>query len=164
MQAETSRLKGDKKMLNIFLGESEKCVINPPMYFDLYGKAEWLNDPLAKEMILDIDKTEVKSPFEILSPVFGYIHFKQLSGGVKTLLLLAFLEREKRFDITVCGENCAKWIEHIGELKDITVDLKYCMRFTDNIHAKILNTGHEIHSFAEFLKEYNYARNYQNTW
>ena len=43
-------------------------------------------------MIENVDKSEVVSPHLIESPVLGPISVKEISGGVKTLILMAFDE------------------------------------------------------------------------
>lgn len=48
----------------------------------------WFDSELAKEMIRDIDDSEVLSGECINSPVLGQIPPERLSGGVKTLLLM----------------------------------------------------------------------------
>jgi hypothetical protein len=69
-------------------------------------------------MIKDVDKSEVVGPHLIQSPVLGPISPRELSGGVKTLLLLAFDNSGKIFNATACGDNCAKWILEIAQNKD----------------------------------------------
>ena len=79
-------------------------------------------------MILDIDKSEVFSPYCIQSPVLGQIPPVMLSGGVKTLLLILNCP-EKIFNASTCGDNCAKWILKIAEARDITINLRHIMNF-----------------------------------
>ena len=63
------------------------AIYHPPTYFDNCYEDEWLTTPLAKEMIRDVDRSEVISAHLIDSPVLGPIPPKDLSGGIKTLLL-----------------------------------------------------------------------------
>ena len=58
-------------------------------------------------MIYDIDKSSVIEGTVIDSPVMGKIPPTSLSGGVKTLILIAN-EPEKIFNASTCGDNCAK--------------------------------------------------------
>ena len=97
-------------MLKIYLGEMEGAVYHPPTFFDNQYKDEWITDPLTIEMIKDVDKSDVVGPHLIESPVLGPIPVKSISGGVKTLILLAFDESGKVFNASACGDNCAKWI------------------------------------------------------
>ena len=101
-------------MLNIFLGEMKDAIYHPPTYFDNVYEDEWITDPLSIEMIRDIDKSDVIGVHLIESPVLGPISPKDLSGGVKTLMLMAFADQEKVFNASACGDNCAKWILKIG--------------------------------------------------
>lgn len=82
----------------------------------------------------------------------GPISVKELSGGVKTLLLLAFDESGKIFNISACGDNCAEWILKISESKNLIVNLRHLMDFgADAFEAKILNTGDIVHNMEEFV-------------
>ena len=63
------------------------------------------------------------------SPVLGPISVKELSGVVKTLILMAFDESNKIFNASACGDNCAKWILKIGQQKDLTINLRHIMDF-----------------------------------
>ena len=104
-------------MLKIFLGNMGGVIYHPPTYFDNQYEDEWITDPLTKEMVKDVDQSEVISSRLIDSPVLGPVSVKELSGGVKTLILLAFDKNQKIFNISVCGNNCAKWILEIGKKK-----------------------------------------------
>ena len=95
-------------MLKIFLGNMGGVIYHPPTYFDNQYEDEWITDPLTKEMVKDVDQSEVISSRLIDSPVLGPVSVKELSGGVKTLILLAFDKNQKIFNISVCGNNCAK--------------------------------------------------------
>ena len=106
-------------------------------------------------MIQDIDKSTVISPHLIESPVLGPISTKELSGGVKTLMLMAFDQSGKIFNASLCGDNCAKWIVKIGAIKDLTINLHHVLNFisADRFDALMLNTGRMIHSHHEYLDE-----------
>ena len=110
-------------MLKVYMGELENEIYNPSMYFANQYDDEWIIDELCKEMIKDIDKSEVVNSRIIDSPVLGPITPKELSGGVKTLMLLAFDDSGKIFNGSACGDNCAKWILKIAETRDVTITL-----------------------------------------
>ena len=138
-------------MLKIFLGDMSGAVYHPPTYFDNQYRDEWITDPFSVEMIKDIDKSDVVGPHLIESPVLGPIPPKTLSGGVKTLILFRFDESGKVFNASACGNNCAKWILRIAEMKDLTINLRHVMDFGDiDFDAEILNTGEMIHNTGEF--------------
>lgn len=142
-------------MLKIIFGEVNNAVYHPPTYFDNQYEDEWILEPLTVEMIKDIDKSEVVSSHLIQSPVLGPISTKEISGGVKTLILMAFDTTGKIFNASACGDNCAKWIVEISKKKDLTINLHHVMDFSSVgiFNAEILNTGREIHCYSEYLKE-----------
>ena len=95
-------------MLNIIFGDIKNSIYHPPTYFDNQYEDDWIIHPLSVEMIKDVDKSEVKSPHLIESPVLGPISPKEISGGVKTLILMAFDDTGNIFNASSCGDNCAK--------------------------------------------------------
>ena len=97
-------------MLNIYLGKMDEAIYYPPTYFDNRYEDEWITEELSVEMIGDVDRSVVVSSHLIESPVLGPISVKELSGGVKTLMLMAFDDSGKIFNASACGDNCAKWI------------------------------------------------------
>ena len=141
-------------MLKIFMGPMEEAVYYPPVYFDNQYEDEWITDPLSVEMIRDVDRSEVVGPRLIDSPVLGPIPVKDLSGGVKTLILLAFDKSGRIFNASACGDNCARWILKIAENKELTINLRHLMDFGDEpFEAEILNTGAVVHNMREFVYE-----------
>lgn len=138
-------------MLSVFLGNMDEAIYHPPTYFDNRYEEEWITDPLSVEMIKDIDLSEVVSARLIESPVLGPISTKELSGGVKTLILIAF-DGDRIFNASACGNNCAKWILGLGETKDRTINLRHIMDFgSGDFEIRILNTGEIVHNMAEFV-------------
>ena len=97
-------------MLNIYLGKMDEAIYYPPTYFDNRYEDEWITEELSVKMIRDVDRSVVVSSHLIESPVLGPISVKELSGGVKTLMLMAFDDSGKVFNASACGDNCAKWI------------------------------------------------------
>jgi hypothetical protein len=142
-------------MLKILFGEAAGAVYHPPTYFDNRYEDEWVTDPLSVQMIKDIDQSEVIGAHLIQSPVLGPIPVKDISGGVKTLILMAFDQSGKIFNASACGDNCAKWIVKLGKEKDLTINLHHVMDFSgiSDFEALILNTGKVVHSYEEYLKE-----------
>lgn len=139
-------------MLSVYLGEMDQAIYYPPVYFDNQYEDEWITDPLSIEMIKDVDKSEVIGPHLIESPVLGPISVKEISGGVKTLILLAFDQSDRIFNASACGDNCAKWILKIGSEKDLTINLRHLMDFGKNeFEIKILNTGDIVHNMEQFV-------------
>lgn len=140
-------------MLSIYLGDMKEAVYHPPTYFDNMYEDEWITNSLSVEMILDVDKSAVVGPHLIESPVLGPISPKELSGGVKTLILMALDESNMVFNASACGDNCSKWILKIAEKKDLTINLRHIMDFgEETFEAQILNNGRQVHEMQEFVE------------
>lgn len=138
-------------MLNIFYGDMPEAKYNTSVYFKNVYEDDWITAPIAREMIHDIDKSTVLDGAVIDSPVMGKIPPTSLSGGVKTLILIAN-EPENIFNASACGDNCAKWILKLSKDKDITINLLHLMDFGEgefDIH--ILNTDQTVHSMKELI-------------
>ena len=136
-------------MLSIFLGDMPEAIYHPPTYFDNQYNDEWITDPFSMEMIRDVDKSEVISSRLIDSPLLGPISPRELSGGVKTLMLMAFDGSGRIFNASVCGDNCAKWILKIGQERDLMINLRHIMDFGD---IKIANTGDVVNDMLSFVR------------
>ena len=139
-------------MLSIYLGQMEEAIYYPPAYFNNTYDDEWITDSLTVEMIKDVDKSEVIGPHLIESPVLGPISVKEISGGVKTLILMAFDDSGRIFNASACGNNCSKWILEIGKRKDLTINLRHIMNFgKEPFEIKILNNGEMVHDLDRFI-------------
>lgn len=138
-------------MLNIFYGDMPEAIFNTSVYFKNMYEDGWITDPMAKKMILDIDKSQVLDGGVIDSPVMGKIPAASLSGGVKTLILMKN-EPEKVFNASACGDNCAKWILELARQQDLTINLRHLMDFGDGTFAvRILNTNQVVHNMKELI-------------
>lgn len=138
-------------MLSIFFGDMPEAIYNPVIYFKNTYTDEWIMDALSREMIRDVDRSEVLGPRVIDSPVLGGISPRELSGGVKTLISI-YKVPGKIFNASACGDNCAKWILKIGEMQDVTINLRHLMDFGDGkFQVKILNTRQIVHNMDELL-------------
>ena len=139
-------------MLNIFYGDMKEAVYNTAAYFKYDYEDNWITDPFVKKMIKDVDQSIVLDSGVIDSPVLGKIPPTGLSGGVKTLILVKF-EKNKIFNASTCGDNCAKWILEIGKREDVTINLRHMMDFGKDtvFEIKIKNGGEIVHSMKELI-------------
>lgn len=138
-------------MLNIYFGDMPNVIYNTAVYFKNTYEDAWITAPLSREMIQDVDHSTVLESGVIDSPVLGKIPPVQLSGGVKTLMLVAN-EPDKVFNASTCGDNCAKWLLKIAEEKDVTINLRHLMNFgSEPFTIRILNTDQVVHSMKELI-------------
>ena len=138
-------------MLNIIFGDHAGAITNPAVYFKNTYEDEWVTDELSRKMIQAVDNSTVISERVIESPVLGAITPKELSGGVKTLILINNCP-DKIFNASACGDNCAEWLLEIGKEKDITVNLRHIMDFGEgDFDIYIQNTDQIVHSMKELI-------------
>lgn len=138
-------------MLNIYYGNMPEAIFNTSVYFKNAYEDTWITDPVAREMILDIDKSVVLDSAVIDSPVMGKIAPVSLSGGVKTLILMKN-ERSRVFNASTCGDNCARWILKLAETDELTINLHHLMDFGEKtFDIRIMNTGQIVHSMKELV-------------
>ena len=156
-------------MLSIFFGKyrGSEYIENPDLYFDNTYADEWLTDERSKEMVKDVDRSDLIGPNLVISPVLGSIPITRLSGGVKTLIQVDH-DPHHVYNASVCGDNCAKWLLRIGEDKDVLVRLGHMMHFERNaqmqagpdeksdrkpLTIRIANTGEIVHPQAELNRK-----------
>jgi hypothetical protein len=137
-------------MLKIWFYSGTEYLNDAQSYFDNVYEDEWLEDEFVKEMIKDVDNSVVVSPHIIESPIFGTITPKELSGGVKVLILM-LKDDSYVYNMSNCGNNCAKWILKIAQQKDLTVFLQHIMRFEGDFEIEIMNTGKIVHNREEYV-------------
>lgn len=138
-------------MLNIFYGDMKEAVYNTAAYFKYDYEDDWITDPFVKEMIQDVDHSTVISSHIIDSPVLGAITPRELSGGVKVLILM-LKDDSFIYNMSNCGDNCVKWILKIAEKKDLTVYLQHVMRFEGTFKIQIMNTGKIVCNPEEYVE------------
>ena len=140
-------------MLNVIFGDTPDAIYNTKLYFNNTYKDSWIVKPLSKEIIKAVDKSEVIDERTIISPVFGIMSPKKLSGGVKTLLLIAY-DNSKIFNASTCGDNCAEWLLKIAKDKKVVINLRHLMDFgKGEFKIKILNTGKIVNNMGDFVDE-----------
>lgn len=132
---------GNVKYLDTVL---PNLILDVDSYFNINFEPHWIDNDLAKQMILDVDKSEVQAPYCIMSPIFGQIPPEKISGGVKALLLMLQSDDDVVVWATACGDNCAKWILEISKQKDLHIGLSHLMSFSNisgNFEAVVVETG-----------------------
>ena len=140
-------------MLHVIFGECKDVIYNTSLFFKNTYESEWLEEDETRQMILDIDKSKVLSDGAIESPVLGIIPPTNLSGGVKTLILINHVA-DKIFNASNCGDNCAPWLLKIAQKKDVTVNLRHLMDFgSEEFTIKIENTNKIVHNMLELITE-----------
>lgn len=137
-------------MLYITYIEPENLIRNIDSYFNNNYEDEWFEDSIVKQMVLDIDKSEVISAYNVISPVLGSIPTTKISGGVKALILMY-----KRPDLTIwataCGDNCCEWIIRLSEMQDVHIMLEHTLLFPRDFEAICTDNNVHITNVKEYL-------------
>jgi len=140
-------------MLNVYFGDMPDAIYNTKVYFNNTYKDSWITRPLTRQIIQAVDHSEVIDEKTIVSPVFGNMSPKKLSGGVKTLLLIAY-DKTKVFNASTCGDNCAEWILKIAEGQKVVINLRHLMDFgKGEFKIKVLNTGKIVKNMGDLVAE-----------
>ncbi len=140
-------------MLNIYFGDMPDAIYNTNTYFNNTYQDKWITSELSKRMIKDIDNSEVISEKNIDSPVLGLINPETLSGGVKTLILIAN-DKKHIFNASTCGDNCAKWLLEMSKAKKIVINLRHMMDFgNEPFKIRVMNTDKIVTNMLELLIE-----------
>lgn len=140
-------------MLNVFFGDMPDAIYNTNIYFNNTYKDNWITNHLSREIIKAVDQSEVIDERTIFSPIFGNMSPKKLSGGVKTLLLIAY-DHSKVFNASTCGDNCAEWILKIAEKRKIVINLRHLMDFGEGeFKIRVLNTGKIVRNMGDLVSE-----------
>lgn len=128
-------------MLHIYYSDMLEVIYNTAVCFKNTYRDEWFEDEFAQRMIKDVDRATVLCPRAIDSFALGVIPPTDLSGGLKTLLLMYF-ESNRVFNASTCGDNCAKWILRIAKKHDLAINLQHIMDFGKaRFEGEVLNTG-----------------------
>lgn len=138
-------------MLNIYFGDMPEAIYDTATFFKHAYSDKWITDSLSVEMIKDVDASDVIASNLIQSPVLGAISPLQLSGGVKTLILI-HKDSNHIFNASKCGDNCAKWLLAMSKDKKKVVNLRHIMDFGEEpFKVRILNTGDIVTSMKELV-------------
>ncbi len=138
-------------MLKVLFSQELPGIVNTNVYFNTTYENDWFEDDIVKQIIRDIDKSEVNG-LCVLSPVLGSIAIEKISEGAKALILM-YKDDNAIVDLISCGNNCQEWIIKLSKMKDIVccyngVDLT----FKDmDISAICLNDDSEINGYKDWI-------------
>lgn len=67
------------------------------------------------------------------------------------MLILMLKDDSFVYNMSNCGNSCAKWILKIAEQKDLTVYLQHILRFEGSFEIQIMKTGKIVHNTREYV-------------
>ena len=145
-------------MLKITFTRPEDIILNVDVYFNNRYDKEWFKDPMVKEMVKDVDLSDLLDNGTTMSPVLGPIPVTKISGGVKALILA--LKTDIVIYGTAMGDNCSTWLAKIGKMKDVDICFEHPMKFTTDLDAICVDTGRIIKTPKDFLFAYYYSEGF----
>ncbi|MCI7491794.1 MAG: DUF4869 domain-containing protein [Lachnobacterium sp.] len=145
-------------MLYITFNEPENFNRDIDVYFNNRYQKEWLQDHLVEDIIHDIDNSRLLSNYAVESPILGIIPLTRISGGAKALILM--LKTDRVIWGTACGDNCAKWIDKISRIKDITLFFEHPMTFDCPLNGVCIDNNRAIRNSDDFMDCYLASRGF----
>lgn len=120
-------------------------------FYERY-QPSWFDSELTRRFIEDIDKMKHVAD-DIFRDRWGKaVAATCICGGSKALCLMQHTDLVVR--ASACGENCAKYISEIANLKDLHINLTYGMNFPDPFTAYITNIDRVVHSNYEWIETF----------
>lgn len=128
-------------MLKIRVGTMEPYDGSINDIFEDNYEDEWFDDTFVKDLVMEIDSSEVVSANLIISPILGPINYERLSGGVKVLIMLYKMPEMEQW-ASSCGDNCFPAMARIGNIQDVQVKFSHCPRhIPDEMEALFIDNG-----------------------
>lgn len=142
-------------MLNVIIGRPEGEVYETARYFDALFEEEWMNHDIIKDIIKDIDKSEMVSSRLIQNDTYGSFFPKDLSDGTKTLILMLNFP-DMIFNGSQCGDNCCKWMIKVGELVSPIIAVHHIHKFSKDaeFEIRILNDNSIVRNSEEYFEKF----------
>lgn len=120
-------------IMELTIGGPVRTTVDPVFHYDLNCTPEWLESDLAQAILKDICKAKSITGLTYVRP-FWYepyndvvMSYKEMGSGVKNLLCMLNAPDAGVFELTKCGENCAKWIGEIMKLHPLKCRLGYSL-------------------------------------
>jgi hypothetical protein len=148
-------------LLHVWRGYCKREIGDVDAFFENIWRAEWFDDPLVKEMVKGVDKSEVVEGEFIRDYTGKAMSPLGLSGGVKALIML-YKEPNVLLDGNTMGDNCGPWLAEIGKKVDCYITLGYDMGFCVDIcdkspfQCKIINLDKITETFEEYYDLWYY--------
>lgn len=132
--------------------EDERYIANPEDWFDNEFGEKYITGTMERDMIKDIDKCEVVSEHNVIHPLLGSMSPFDLSGTVKTLILVKN-DPGHVFNGSFMGDLAAPWLLKIGEFCNRTVRFGYLPEFKEPFKIRIDNNDKIVTTWHDLVLE-----------
>lgn len=142
-------------MLNVIMGRPEGEIYETARYFNALFEEEWMEHEIIKDIIKDVDESDMISNKLIQNDIWGTLSPKDLSSDTKTLILMLNFP-DKIFNGSQCGDNWNKWLVKIGDMISPTIAVHHIHKFPDDMkfNIRILNDNSVVHNDKEYFNKY----------
>ena len=93
-------------MLYITFKQPENFNRDVDVYFNNRYEDEWLEDPVVKQIVRDIDHSEILSNRAVESPVLGIIPLTRISGGDSGVGKTSLIQLVADYNLNPDAVNC----------------------------------------------------------
>jgi hypothetical protein len=121
--------------------------------FDYECDESWFMSDFAKRAVKDIDKSDLIGPHLVQSPILGAIPPKELSGGVKSVIMAYEQPTLRKYSSILYGDNCTKWLLEAATDRDITIVLEHFLGFPSGNDYKLYfeDIDEIAHGYRDYL-------------
>lgn len=141
-------------MLHLSVKDIRQEIIHSAWY-DNALDTELMASDFSKYVVKKIDKSNLVSPYNVISPVLGSISTRMISGGAKVLICIKYTDII--FKLSQMGENCYSILAEICREKDVTMIADIPVRlfhFGDFDKIHFLDDDSYVTSELDYLTKY----------
>ena len=136
------------------LRKRKEFIPYPDVLFNSLWEPEWVNDPLSRAIIHDIDQVEMPDGVTTeMACIMSGFRVADLCSDTKNLLLCRYYSGLNR--MTMMGENCYKYLMDIADERDVYMGCSsYCFFSDDDLKGRtvhFINTDEFVSNSEDFL-------------
>lgn len=125
----------------------------PDGLFNSVWETEWVNNPLSRAIIHDIDHVEMTDGVTTeMACIMSGFRVADLCTGTKNLLLCRYYSGLNR--MTMMGENCYKYLMDIADERDVYMGCSSFVSFHDDVlkgrTVHFVNTDEYVSTYYDF--------------
>ncbi len=120
---------------------------------DVLGRPDYYESDFAKRAVKEIDDSQLISPYNVISPVLGSISTRQLSSGVKMVILLYSVADMTGNGVSM-GGNCYPLVFEMAKERDVFIRTPYVDDIPkgQSVSAFCVNNRRIVHTSDEYRK------------
>lgn len=147
-------------MLHLYFGSIDKLIKMddfieyPDDLFDSIWLPKWVNDPLSRTIIHDIDKVNIPAGMTTEAAcIESRLRIEDLCTGTKNLLLCRYYDGLN--NMSMMGKNCYKYLMDIADERDVKMGCCSHVFLHDDVlkgrKVHFINTDEFVSTYYDFL-------------